>query len=258
MPTCDGFFVRRCSWRRGQLSFPLSRPSPSKTVLARALIRVVPTRSMAATTSPRSTRALHPARWAAEVLAAELIHAGTTADAETIAEAGTTAEAFRDQGGVTAEKITADRTAMRDLAGGDEAAVADGVGAVFPGVSATGFVGKAVTLPVSQRWRCPPIGATSIHQVAPAPSGRRQHPQHIPGRSSPRRTNIIRATPRAASPDGAIPRSISSLPLFRTMISVSSGDHGAMVISPSCSRDLRAHGSQALESRIPAPSELSR
>jgi hypothetical protein len=80
----------------------------------------------AAATSPLSIGAVHQARWAAETVAAEPIHAALVAES---IRAGAMAEAFRDRGGGTAGRITAaDRTAMRGLVVEveDAAAVADG------------------------------------------------------------------------------------------------------------------------------------
>jgi hypothetical protein len=75
--------------------------------------------------SPLSIGAARRARWAAEIVATEPIHAAQAAES---IRAGAMAEAFRDRGGGTADRIIAeDRTAMRVPAVEDAAAVADGL-----------------------------------------------------------------------------------------------------------------------------------
>ena len=94
--------------------------------MARASTGTAATR--AAATWPLSIGAAHRARWAAETVAAEPIHAALAVES---IRAGAMAEAFRDRGGGTADRIIAeDRTAMKVPAVEaveDAAAVADGL-----------------------------------------------------------------------------------------------------------------------------------
>src|ERR1700719_5044668 len=125
MPACDGFFMQRCLRRPAPFSSRPTRPSPSRTALARASTGTAATR--AAAMSPLLIGAVHRARWAAETVATAPIHAALAVES---IHAEAMVEAFRDRGGGTADRIIAeDRTAMRVpavVAVKDAAAVADG------------------------------------------------------------------------------------------------------------------------------------